>query len=223
MHLHLPTLDCLAEHRLLLSAVVQSHTVYRRLSRTHSQPTFELNYTLNKINEILVSGGLERKKKVCRCATGKSSFRKKFWPWTIIWPWLGSVHACIISRKECLTCVSSGGRTLCGSSVYVVVSEPLSKYSSQPDILFFFFLLYFMTIKAAHAAARTSLSRCSVFAFSVQRLSFHFRSELLVYYTLNKRAGRKEWQCIWKGSDCCWRLALNSVLGWKTTRLLREI
>lgn len=63
MHLHLPTLDCLAEHRLLLSAVVQSHTVYRRLSRTHSQPTFELNYTLNKINEILVSGGLEKKKK----------------------------------------------------------------------------------------------------------------------------------------------------------------
>lgn len=57
MHLHLPALNCLTNGPSAPPLSYSAITLYRRLSRTHSQPTFELNCTLNKINEILVSGG----------------------------------------------------------------------------------------------------------------------------------------------------------------------
>lgn len=204
---------------------MQSHTVYRRLSWTHSQPTFELNYTLNKINEILVSGGLVKKKKSVAVRLENLHF-KKFWPWTD-YPAVTSLRicACIISRKVCLTCVSSGRRTLCGRWVYVVVSKTLSNH------LIFNPLLYFMTIKATQSCLHTSeLLFCLVCdrlsRFSVQSLPFC--RKLFVYYTPNKRAGCTDGiqrRAAQKGTYCCWTVAMNLVLGGaqtaKTSRLLR--
>lgn len=57
MHLHLPALNCLTYGASTPPLSFGTVTPYRRLLWARSRPTFELNCTLNKINEILVSGG----------------------------------------------------------------------------------------------------------------------------------------------------------------------
>lgn len=57
MHLHLPALNCLTYGAPTPPLSFGTVTPYRRLLWTRCRPTFELNCTLNKINEILVSGG----------------------------------------------------------------------------------------------------------------------------------------------------------------------
>lgn len=57
MHLHLPALNHLANGPAAPPLSYSAITLYGRLSWTRNQPTFELNCTFTKINDILVSGG----------------------------------------------------------------------------------------------------------------------------------------------------------------------
>lgn len=96
--------------------------------------------------------------------------------------------------------------------------------STHLNLIFFFFFLALFYDNKGCTRSRSHVSEplfCLCFFCAAAFISF--RSELLVYYTLNKRAGRTEsvqrMAVHLKGK---W-LLLNSVLGWKTTRLLREI
>lgn len=153
MHLHLPVLNCLTNGPSAPPLSYSTITLYRRLPWTHSQSTFELNCTLNKINEILVSGGLNFSMSVAglqeiivswKVRTMNNHAAPSHTPASIT-----------VEKLEGLTCVSSGGGQCVRLECTLWHQSHYQKESSliQAD---FYLLLYFLRIKGQFVFTQTS-------------------------------------------------------------------